>query len=692
MDAFVYAQYARHGSKCTTSAVYQYDSGRMLSISNIDQNASVQIQYSISGMRNSLISIPTRENNVWISKIPGVFLCQSKEIQAYVYITDENSAQTTMHISIPVIERPKPGDFEYTEDDVLNIETILKQLAQAQFDLDRLNQDTNKTVAELEGIADKHPYINAQTNTWMYWDVDQNAYVDSNISSVGPTGPQGQRGKTGKTGSTGPQGPEGQQGPQGPEGPEGPQGPEGPEGPEGPQGPQGVPGKDFKILDVFTTFEELQSAVPNPTQGDHYDVGPDADGRYNLYMYDETKGWINKGVMTGGGGTGDGTVKTINGVEADDEGEVALHLSNVRPDEGETQEEVVYFPVKADDSEKLGGVPAIDYAKKKDLPSIPSVPALSNSAPRNLAQTASAGSSTASSRADHVHKMPTASEVGALGKNDKAADAAKLGGKDPSHYETAIDDTLKNSGAAADAKATGDMLSQLSQQMGNYLPKSGTAADASKLGGQLPSYYATSERVSQLSDQIENFEGVGLKSDPQEGEEAPEMGSVPINADQLGGMTYKMIVDLIYPIGRTITTLDNSDNPNTLYTWQTWERTAKGRMIIGTGANEANTNTTYGSLAAGTVNRTLGEMGGEEKHKLTLSESPSHSHGQVAVNGDGSYQIAYGDGDSVVTNAGKINVTPGNGAYTLRVGTQGGDQAHNNMPPYLAANIWKRVK
>ena len=231
-----------------------------------------------------------------------------------------------------------------------------------------------------------------------------------------------------------------------------------------------------------------------------------------------------------------------------------------------------------------------------------------------------------------------------------------------------IDDTVTAEDKLWSSKKTSTQLNTLSGQKVN---KSGWTAGK---------YLGTDENGNVV--EKEGMAG-GLTSDPQEGTEAPEMGSVPINADQLGGKTYQMIVDLIYPIGRTITTLDDDDNPNTLYPWQTWEQTAKGRMIIGTGANEANTNTTYGSLAAGTVNRALGEMGGEEKHKLTVDEMANHTHNVelYSVVGDNTTALSWkyeGFNNGEIAPAGKVSYT-------------GGDKPHNNMSPYLAANIWKRV-
>lgn len=65
-----------------------------------------------------------------------------------------------------------------------------------------------------------------------------------------------------------------------------------------------------------------------------------------------------------------------------------------------------------------------------------SVPVASSTTPAALG-TAAVGTGTTWARADHVHAMPTAAQVGALGLTAQAADSAKLGGQLPSYYATA---------------------------------------------------------------------------------------------------------------------------------------------------------------------------------------------------------------------------------------------------------------
>lgn len=106
--------------------------------------------------------------------------------------------------------------------------------------------------------------------------------------------------------------------------------------------------------------------------------------------------------------------------------------------------------------------------------------------------------------------------------------------------------------------------------------------------------------------------------------------------------------------------------------WDYYEP-AGGRFIVGAGQ--------HSNIFAGVeLNRYPSHMenaaravGGAEKHKLSIAEMPSHSHG-----------VAYGvDGDR---KAG-MNNDPDHsyhGTGALRIPPEGGGQAHNNMPPYVA--------
>lgn len=76
-----------------------------------------------------------------------------------------------------------------------------------------------------------------------------------------------------------------------------------------------------------------------------------------------------------------------------------------------------------------------------------------------------------------------------------------------------------------------------------------------------------------------------------------------------------------------------------------------------------------------------GSTGGEKTHTLTLGEMPKHAHKF------GQYKRGYEHRDDGYTSVGGTPVTDDGATYNA-----GGGLPHNNMPPYLAVYMWKRVK
>ena len=61
------------------------------------------------------------------------------------------------------------------------------------------------------------------------------------------------------------------------------------------RGLKGDTGNGLTILDYYSTFEELTSAIPNPSAGDAYGVGDETS--YDIYIYSPSKGWTNNGAL-----------------------------------------------------------------------------------------------------------------------------------------------------------------------------------------------------------------------------------------------------------------------------------------------------------------------------------------------------------------------------------------------------------
>ena len=140
----------------------------------------------------------------------------------------------------------------------------------------------------------------------------------------------------------------------------------------------------------------------------------------------------------------------------------------------------------------------------------------------------------------------------------------------------------------------------------------------------------------------------------------------------------KPFIDNIYPVGSIYLSLSENFSPARAF-GGTWER-IENKFLLGAGGAYA-----------------LGDEGGEATHTLTTSEMPSHSHIETWAGKDGSYytyELTYNSGSSWGMNVTRItSATPANSAgpsYLYTRGT-GGSGSHNNMPPYLAVYMWRRL-
>lgn len=122
-----------------------------------------------------------------------------------------------------------------------------------------------------------------------------------------------------------------------------------------------------------------------------------------------------------------------------------------------------------------------------------------------------------------------------------------------------------------------------------------------------------------------------------------------------------------YPVGSIYMSVNNINPAN--FFGGTWEQ-IKDRFLLACGSTYSN-----------------GSTGGEATHKLTVAEMPSHIHTLTPF-----IDIRQGDGQ---TNAHSASIGSHLGGDVTKanadVSSTGGNQAHNNMPPYLAVYVWKRT-
>lgn len=103
-------------------------------------------------------------------------------------------------------------------------------------------------------------------------------------------------------------------------------------------------------------------------------------------------------------------------------------------------------------------------------------------------------------------------------------------------------------------------------------------------------------------------------------------------------------------------------------------------------------------LAAGDT-YAAGSTGGEAKHSLTKLENAPHSHEVVALGNDGWYYktpnpvgIKFQAQYHTLINDISVVGTADESAGYLATNSSGTGQPHNNMPPYTATYIWRRVE
>lgn len=113
----------------------------------------------------------------------------------------------------------------------------------------------------------------------------------------------------------------------------------------------------------------------------------------------------------------------------------------------------------------------------------------------------------------------------------------------------------------------------------------------------------------------------------------------------------------------------------------------RSRFIVGA-TSDASTGVTF-NANTGAVSGAYapGNTGGETAHQLTTAEMPSHNH-SASVDRDYTYSPR-----SAGTQSGGSNKVEGlnNQTPTVTIGSTGGDDYHENRPPYYALAFIMRV-
>ena len=141
---------------------------------------------------------------------------------------------------------------------------------------------------------------------------------------------------------------------------------------------------------------------------------------------------------------------------------------------------------------------------------------------------------------------------------------------------------------------------------------------------------------------------------------------------KLGSISITQLLLMAHPIG-SIYSSTVATSPADLF-GGTWER-IKDTFLLAAGSTYA-----------------AGATGGEATHTLTESELANHRHEKIYYADSGKTfglaQTGTGTNSNWYLDYSSASDNPGD---ALNTGYSGGNQPHNNMPPYLAVYVWKRT-
>ncbi len=164
-------------------------------------------------------------------------------------------------------------------------------------------------------------------------------------------------------------------------------------------------------------------------------------------------------------------------------------------------------------------------------------------------------------------------------------------------------------------------------------------------------------------------------------------GNLTVQSINANSFASPALLNAMYPIGSIYMSI-NETNPSTIFGGQ-WEQ-IKDKFLLACGDTYEN-----------------GSIGGEATHTLTKSEMPSHNH-SASTNTTGGHRHTFtgwwttkGDGSTTYACVARTQQsdaaeygsfsTAGDHSHTVTINNTGDGQAHNNMPPYMAIYMWKRI-
>lgn len=274
---------------------------------------------------------------------------------------------------------------------------------------------------------------------------------------------------------------------------------------------------------------------------------------------------------------------------------------------------------------------------------------------------------------------------------------------------TAAEDAVNNVQTLLDEKvAAAENAKSVAVSSAESALASKNAAAASQSSATASAETATeqADRAQDIADSLEGLAGITGIATTEEAiaGESDTKAMTPLKTKEAikAQVPIQTIIDSIYIVGQIVEYASNV-NPNDLYPWQTWEQ-IKDVFTLASGDKYS-----------------IGQTGGVSTVTLTVAQIPEHIHiasvqnasltGRIngsanssngynnnPLSGSGVFSgsgAIYGYGEGGEWNSGTATWAGlnfgGTHNHGISIGTTGGGEAHNNMPPYLVTIKWKRT-
>lgn len=218
------------------------------------------------------------EDGMAVVELDDACYTDDGHFEASVSLTIDGFKRTIMSFSGEVLSKGNGVVI-----DIGNVIPSIEEIAAQYAEMKRVTEETKKAADNANEAAGRAPYIDDETGTWFVWDNDKGAYVDTGSVAKGEKGEPGTTPHIGANGNwfigdtdTGVTA----------------------QGPEGKQGPKGDQGDGLKILGLYASLSELESAHPMGSAGDAYAVGTENENE--IYIWDVDAGvWTSLGALQG---------------------------------------------------------------------------------------------------------------------------------------------------------------------------------------------------------------------------------------------------------------------------------------------------------------------------------------------------------------------------------------------------------